>query len=125
MSEALILFAHGARDPSWAGPLERLRDRVAARAPASQVGVAFLEFMAPSLPEAIDAAVASGATRIEIVPVFLAQGGHVRRDVPVMLEAAAIRHPQADIRLQPVLGEAQAVLDAMADVVLREAAQGR
>jgi sirohydrochlorin cobaltochelatase len=125
MTEALILFAHGARDPAWAGPLERLREAVLLRAPGLDVELAFLEFLTPTLPEAIDRAVARGATRIGVVPVFLAQGGHVRRDVPAMLEAAASRHPAVTIHLQPVLGEAQAVLDAMAAVVVQEALHRR
>ncbi|NSL56229.1 sirohydrochlorin chelatase [Uliginosibacterium aquaticum] len=115
---SIILFAHGARDPEWARPLQRLREAVLARRPEADVRLAFLEFMTPSLPEAIDAAAAVGATDVAVVPVFLAQGGHVRRDVPAMLETACARHPALEIRLQPVLGEAQSVLDAMAEVVL-------
>lgn len=118
MNGCLILFAHGARDPTWAGPLERLREAILVRDASADVRLAFLEFMAPSLPEAIDLAVADGALRVGIVPVFLAQGGHVRRDVPVMLEAARARHPGVEIHLQGVLGEAQEVIDAMAAAVL-------
>ncbi len=120
MADALILFAHGARDPAWAGPLERLRESVSARAPGLDVQLAFLEFMQPTLPEAVDLVVGRGAAAIDVVPVFLAQGGHVRRDVPVMLEAAMTRHPAVRIHLQPALGESQAVIDAMADVALKE-----
>jgi len=120
MRETLILFAHGARDPAWAGPLERLREAIRLRDPVMSVHLAFLEFLTPSLPEAIDLAVAEGAGRIDIVPVFLAQGGHVRRDVPVMLEAARARHPEVEIHLQGVVGEAQDVIDAMAVAVLAE-----
>lgn len=118
MNGCLILFAHGARDPAWAGPLERLREAILVRDASADVRLAFLEFMAPSLPEAIDLAVADGALRVGIVPVFLAQGGHVRRDVPVMLEAARARYPGVEIHLQGVLGEAQEVIDAMAAAVL-------
>lgn len=115
---ALILFAHGARDPAWAGPLERLREAVRRRAPHADVRLAFLEFMQPDLATALDQAVAGGAVRIDVVPVFLAQGGHVRRDVPQILTAAHARHPGVDIRLQEALGEQQAVIDAMAQCLL-------
>ncbi len=115
---SIVLFAHGARDPEWARPLQRLREAVLMRSPEADVRLAFLEFMEPALPAAIDAAAAAGALSVAVVPVFLAQGGHVRREVPAMLEAARLRHPALTIILQPVLGEAQTVLDAMADVVL-------
>ena len=53
---AIVLFGHGARDPEWAGPMRRIRDTVLARADAPKVELAFLEFMSPTLPEAIAAA---------------------------------------------------------------------
>ncbi|HEY3555341.1 MAG TPA: CbiX/SirB N-terminal domain-containing protein, partial [Casimicrobiaceae bacterium] len=46
---AIILYAHGARDPRWAEPFERLRELVAARAPGCLVVLAFLEHRAPDL----------------------------------------------------------------------------
>ncbi|MDQ8020587.1 MAG: CbiX/SirB N-terminal domain-containing protein [Moraxellaceae bacterium] len=114
----LILFAHGARDPEWARPLERLREAVLASRPDLDVRLAFLEFMAPTLPEAIDAVAAAGAAEITIAPVFLAQGGHVKRDLPVMLAEAAARHPALRLAVQPSLGENQAVVEALAQAAL-------
>lgn len=118
---SIILFAHGARDPEWARPLQRLRDSVLAQAPAADVRLAFLEFMSPTLAEALDAVALEGATRAEIVPVFLAQGGHVKRDVPLILQAARERHPGLEIVLRDALGESQAVIEAMAICVLARA----
>ena len=46
---ALILFAHGARDPEWANPMRRIRAAVMQQAPAMRVELAFLEFMSPNL----------------------------------------------------------------------------
>lgn len=117
-ASGLILFGHGARDPEWARPMQRLREAILGQAPQRDVRLAFLEFMAPSLPEAIDQAVAAGQRSVCVLPVFLAQGGHVRRDVPLLLDAARARHPGLLLTLAPVLGEAQPVLDAMAQVAL-------
>lgn len=115
---ALILFGHGARDPDWARPMQRLRDAVLVREPQRDVRLAFLEFMTPDLAGAIDEAVAAGQRALCVAPVFLAQGGHVRHEVPLLLEQARARHPEVQIELLPALGEAQAVLDAMAGVLL-------
>lgn len=119
MTDALILFAHGARDPEWRRPLEALQARVQAALPQARVSVAFLEFMHPSLPEAVDAAVAQGATRVDVAPVFWAAGGHLKKDVPVLLEQARDRHPQLAIGLWPVLGGSDEVLDAVAGAYVR------
>ena len=51
--QALILFAHGSRDPDWARPLHGLRDAVAALCPQLPVTLAFLEFMEPTLTQVI------------------------------------------------------------------------
>ena len=59
--EAIVLFAHGARDPAWALPARRVAAEVQKLRPEAAVSVAFLELMAPSLAEAVDAAAAAGA----------------------------------------------------------------
>ena len=52
MSDGLILFAHGARDPRWAAPFEAVARRIRERRPQLQLQLAYLELMAPSLAEA-------------------------------------------------------------------------
>ena len=112
---AIVLFGHGARDPEWAGPMRRIRDTVLARPDAPKVELAFLEFMSPTLPEAIAALVQGGATKVAVVPVFLAQGGHLKRDLPVLLDEARAAHPGCAITLATAAGEAEPVVRAMAD----------
>lgn len=111
---ALILFAHGARDPGWREPVDALAARLRARLPGVDVVPAFLERMSPALDEAVGAAVAAGATRIAVAPVFWAQGGHLKRDVPELLAQVCATHPDVRIDLWPVLGERDAILDAIA-----------
>jgi sirohydrochlorin cobaltochelatase len=111
--QGLILFAHGARDPRWAEPLNRLRERVARAAPGP-VRVAFLEIMQPDLPAAAAELAAAGCRAVCVVPVFLGQGGHVRRDLAALLEAVSAQHPQIDVRVVPAVGEDEAVIDALA-----------
>jgi sirohydrochlorin cobaltochelatase len=60
----LILFVHGARDPRWAVPFERLRNLVAARSPDIPVTIAFLEHARPDLTQAAIDIAASGARRM-------------------------------------------------------------
>ena len=122
MSAGLILFAHGARDARWAEPFERLRDRVTRAAPGVQVVLAFLELMAPDLDAAATALSDSGCRAITVVPVFLGQGGHVRQDLPQLVEIAASRHPECTFRLADAAGEDDAVLDAIAAYCLRQLA---
>ena len=115
MSEptALILFAHGARDPRWAAPFEKLQQMTQARLPGVAVRLAFLELMNPRLPEVAGALLAAGCSRATVVPVFLGQGGHVLRDLPLIVAQLETDHPQLEIRVADAVGESAAVLDAM------------
>ena len=110
----MILFAHGARDPRWAEPLERLRERLWRTIPETPVALAFLEFCTPDLGDAADALIATGCDSLTIVPVFLGQGGHVRRDLAQLVDALAVRVPAVRIRCVHAAGEDDGVLDALA-----------
>ncbi|GAB2873477.1 CbiX/SirB N-terminal domain-containing protein [Pseudoduganella ginsengisoli] len=112
---AMILFAHGARAASWAAPFERLRGMTQARLPDVDVSLAFLELMSPRLPERVDQLAAEGVVDIALVPVFLGQGGHVLRDLPVMVEELKAKYPQIRFTVATAVGEAPEVLNAMAD----------
>jgi sirohydrochlorin cobaltochelatase len=111
----LVLFAHGARDPRWAAPFEAIAEAVRERAPTVQVRLAFLELMEPDLGTAVDALVADGCTAIDVLPLFLGTGGHLRRDLPPLVEAAAARHAGVSIALHGAVGETPSLIAAMAE----------
>lgn len=115
MTRALILFAHGARAASWAAPFERLRDATQARAPGVPVSLAFLELMEPRLPERVAELAAQGVSAVTVVPVFLGQGGHLLRDLPLIVEELRRAHPGMEITVSGAVGEDEKVLAAMTD----------
>jgi sirohydrochlorin cobaltochelatase len=98
----MLLFAHGARDPAWAVPFQ-----------AVDVELAFLEFMAPDFSTAAQQ-LAGRCASIDIVPLFLGAGGHVRRDLPVLVDAMRAAHPGVHWRLHPPVGELAPVIAAIA-----------
>ncbi len=113
-TRALILFAHGARDARWAAPFERLRERLRRRLPDVAVELAFLELMSPRLPDLVRELAGRGCTDITVVPVFFGQGGHVLRDLPLIVEELRLAHPNLALRVAGAVGEADSVLDAIA-----------
>lgn len=124
MTQAIVLFAHGARDPRWAAPFEAVAARVRAAAPGLPVALAYLELMAPNLGDAVAALIAAGATRVAVVPLFLGTGGHLRDDLPPLVEEIRARNPGVAIALHPAIGEHAEVVDAMARAALRAASLG-
>ena len=86
--------------------------------------LAYLELMAPTLDEAVDGAVDGGATTVDIVPLFLGTGGHLRHDLPPLVDALRSVHPHVTIRLHAAIGEHAAVSEAMARAALVAAGVG-
>ncbi|QPF73487.1 cobalamin biosynthesis protein CbiX [Roseateles sp. DAIF2] len=116
--DGLLLFAHGARDPAWARPFEAIAARIRAARPALPLALAYLELMQPDIESAAAQLVEAGCSRIHIVPMFLGASGHVRRDVPPLVERLRARHG-LEWQLHPAIGEQAAVIQAMADTSLQ------
>jgi sirohydrochlorin cobaltochelatase len=110
---AIILFAHGARDPQWALPFTKIQRCVESRLPDTAVELAFLELMDPPLSVAVERLVAGGHARIVIAPLFMAQGGHLKHDLPKIVDALRARHPGVSVSLLPPIGEVDAILEAI------------
>ena len=115
-SSGLILFAHGARDARWAAPFEAVAERVRRARPGAAVRLAYLERMTPGLPEAGAELARAGCTRVVVLPLFLGTGAHLRSDLPLLVEALQAAHPATRFELRGAIGEAEAVVAAMAEV---------
>jgi len=119
MKRGLLLFAHGARDARWALPFEDIARRVRAADPSVAVTLSYLEFMSPGLVEAGASLAAQGCQRVEVLPLFLGAGGHVRKDVPNLMAKLQEAHPEVHWTLRPTIGEDESVIEAMARCALR------
>lgn len=118
MTTGVLLFAHGARDPNWARPFEQARDRLASAGTEGHrrpVCLSFLEFMSPNLIEGGQALVDQGCQRVTVVPLFLGAGGHVRKDLPLLMAQLQAQHPGVEWTLAPAVGETDILVQALAD----------
>lgn len=115
---ALILFAHGSRDPEWASPLRRVREAVLDGSPNLRIELAFLEFLTPNLQECVSSMIADGVERVVVVPMFIAQGGHLKNDLPLIVDELRNRYPNVRFEMPGPVGEAESVVQAMAAHVL-------
>ena len=118
MKRGLLLFAHGARDPRWALPFNDVARRIREREPTLATELAFLEFMEPDLATAGARLAALGCDRVDVVPLFLGAGGHVRKDLPALMQTLATHHATVQWQLRPAIGEIDSVIAAMADAAL-------
>lgn len=121
MKTALILFAHGARDPEWANPMRRVQVAVRQRVPDVPIELAFLEFMTPTLPECALQLIEQGARKIVVMPMFIARGGHLKKETPEMLAVLRSTYPDVEFSLGGAIGENEIVVQAMATAALEVA----
>ncbi|TAN72595.1 MAG: cobalamin biosynthesis protein CbiX [Gallionella sp.] len=124
MPSAIVLFAHGARDPEWAQPFHKIREHLRHELPGTPIVVAFLECMQPALESAVSDLAAQGVRRITLIPMFLARGGHLKEDLPELLAAIRQRHPDVAFQISPAIGEVDAVLRSLAGWVCAEHRSG-
>ncbi len=94
MKRAIVLFAHGSRDPHWHEPIAAVAQAIAERSPDTLVRCAYLELSAPSLPQAVGDLVAQNTDASRLFPLFLGVGKHARQDRPQSMQGLRQAHPQ-------------------------------
>lgn len=116
---AIILLAHGSRDPLWRQPMEAVAQRMRELEPAVAVQCAYLELARPDLAHSAETLISGGATHIRIVPMFLGLGKHAREDLPLLAHQLRQQHPHVVFEQQPAVGENPLLLDLLAQIALR------
>jgi sirohydrochlorin ferrochelatase len=98
--ETGILFvAHGSPVAEANTPILRILQRVSERAGYGRAGIGYLDCNQPDIPTAFDQLIATGLTRLTVLPYFLHLGRHVRNDLPTLFQEARRRHPQVAIQV--------------------------
>jgi sirohydrochlorin cobaltochelatase len=115
----MIFFGHGARDKRWREPFDLLCSMWKNQQKDTLVELAFLELMEPSLDSAVESLIKQGAKDITIVPVFFGQGGHLRNDFPVLLDACKSRFPEIHLSRTAAVGEDLGVLQSIIEFANR------
>ena len=95
---ALVLVAHGARDPAWAVPLQSIRNRIDDMSEGVTVRIAFLELQPPSLGEALAELASAGHRQVNVAPILWSAGGrHMRTDIPEAIAGFQASHPDVGV----------------------------
>ncbi len=83
--------------------------------------LAYLEIMTPSLEDAAQILVAEGIEVVTVVPLFLAQGKHLKHQLPKMVAGLRRLHAKTTFRVTAALGDEPEVLSAITAWVKRAA----
>lgn len=114
MTTKIILLAHGSSDQNWTDTFVELAK------PATQkdqnTTLAFMELSTPSLECKVKEAKEEGYDRVVVLPLFLAKGRHLRKDVPAMLKDYEEKYAIETQLLAPI-GEHPILAAALTDII--------
>jgi len=113
---ALLLAAHGTRDPAGVAAFRALATRVAdlAGRDGTQVAGGFIELSAPALREAVSHLASTSPARLAAVPLMLSAAGHAKGDIPAALARERTRHPGLTWTYARPLGPHADLIDLLA-----------
>jgi sirohydrochlorin cobaltochelatase len=117
---AIVLFAHGSRDPKWAEPFKAIQSLIRAQMPELPVELAFLELMQPGIQECLTSLANQGVKRVSVVPVFLAAGRHLREDLPALIAPIRSQFPELKINVSAPIGDLPEFQAAIAKLALAQ-----
>lgn len=98
-STGIVLFAHGSRVQDANQGVRELARQVQEAGPYRHVRAAFLELAQPDLNAAVAEAVAAGLQRVIVIPYFLTEGTHLRRDLPNLIAPLKQKYPPLAIEV--------------------------
>lgn len=100
----VLLCGHGSRDrhaiEEFAGLAVQLRERLS----AYRTTHACLEFATPTIRDGLDELRQAGTRRVLAIPGMLFAAGHVKNDIPSVLNTYAAQHPEVEIIMGRELG---------------------
>jgi sirohydrochlorin cobaltochelatase len=88
----VIICGHGSRDDAASVEFARVVDKVAQHLPEWPVAMGYLEFARPIIREGLDTLRSDGVDHVLAIPGMLFAAGHVKNDVPSVLNAYAAEH---------------------------------
>lgn len=118
---ALVVLAHGSRDPRSALTIHEIVAKICALRPQLHIEAAFLDLCDPLFGDCVTELVRAGYDAVVVVPLLLTAAFHAGTDVPQAIAVAAQRHPGLGISASPILGldrSSFAVLDRRLDEAL-------
>lgn len=101
---ALLIVAHGSRDPRHAATVAALTGRVRALRPDTRVELCYLDFTLPGVGQALSRLHGDGVRRVIALPLLLTRAFHAKSDIPGALAEQSARLPGMRVEQAEVLG---------------------
>lgn len=126
-ASAVLLLAHGSRDPRAAYVVDELVATVAGRT-GREVRASHLDFTSPTPDVALRRLARDGFSAVRVVPLLFTPGYHLTHDVPACVEASGVTD-RLDVGVAPALLSAgrierELLITALADRLVQAGVDG-
>ncbi|MGD2215898.1 MAG: CbiX/SirB N-terminal domain-containing protein [Gemmatimonadales bacterium] len=116
----LILVAHGSRDPKWRASVEEMTELLQSELGPDKLRLAYMDHTPPTLDDVMSEAVEAGVARVRVLPLFIANEGHVERDIRPVVDRLRRVHRSVEVELLAALGQHRSFLEFLAGIALEE-----
>jgi len=113
MKTVVIIMGHGSKDAKWCASFEAFVSNIN----SPLVTHCYMSINSPTLESVVAGFVEKGLNKFKVIPYFMASGGHVDHDIPVLVQKVKELYPGLDITLLPPLGESASVVAGMLSVI--------
>jgi len=114
--DIILLAGHGSRQKDTEGLKQVAHNLHTLMHPGCKkkcVISAYLQFMEPTISQAIEDSVQAGAKRIIIHPFFLGKGVHVTKNIPELIKKAKSIHPDVEFICTAPLGTQEKIAEVV------------
>jgi sirohydrochlorin cobaltochelatase len=101
----VVLFAPGSEEARLRKSFEELAGTLKNELGKERVRLAYVNSGSPTLADVAEEAAKDGVTRLRVLPLFLAPGGPIERDIPEQISVVKAQVPGIEVELLPAVGE--------------------
>ena len=116
--KAVLIIAHGSKVKETNDIMVAYMAALKKRQPDVLFSSCYLQLMAPSLDEAIDALYKEGVRDIKAFPFFLFNGNHIREDIPMELDGIRKKYTDLNIDFLTNIGFDEKLVDVILERVM-------
>lgn len=113
--KGVLILAHGSREDETEKTMGKIEEMVKNKLPGTCIETAYLQFRGTDLSAGLTSLVEKGTDEICVVPYFLFEGVHIRRDIPEEIEEFLKTGSKVKITLGKTLGADPRLADVLAD----------
>jgi sirohydrochlorin cobaltochelatase len=116
----LILAVHGSRDEGWRASVKKVVEALQADVGPDRVQLAYMDCAPPSIEDVVSAAVHAGVDSLRVLPLFIADEGHVNRDIRPVVEGLRETYTSVRVEMLPAVGQHPLFRELLATIVAEE-----